>query len=51
MCTHDWKKVNDVWVCVRCGITRIYDGTIIFDRPIANYKPKKRKVKRKDENT
>ena len=45
MCPHIWKKVNDVSVCVRCGLTRTYDGRILFDRKIMNHnnKPKKRK--------
>ena len=42
MCSHDWRKVNDVWVCIRCGITRTPSG-VIFDRRIANYKAKKKK--------
>ena len=45
MCNHgNTVKVNDVWVCLRCGLTRTYDGKIIFDRKIANHK--KRKVKK-----
>lgn len=47
MCKHNWRKVNDVWVCVDCGLTRMNDGKLIFDKAIINYKPKKRKVKRK----
>lgn len=47
MCGHDWKKINDVWVCLRCGLTKTYDGRFLFDRKIINYKSKKRKVKRK----
>ena len=42
MCSHVWKKVNDVQVCVRCGLTRIADGRILFDRKIVNYKSKKK---------
>jgi hypothetical protein len=49
MCGHQWKKTNDVFVCVRCGMTRTYDGKIMFDRKIVNYKPKKQK-KVKHEN-
>jgi hypothetical protein len=45
MCSHIWKKFNEVFVCVRCGLTRVPDGRIIFDRKIANYKPKKRRGK------
>ena len=43
MCSHNWQKVNDVQVCMRCGLTRTFDGKIIFDRKIANYKSKKSK--------
>lgn len=37
MCNHTWKHVNDVWVCLRCGLTRTCDGKIIFDKKIVNY--------------
>lgn len=40
MCRHEWRKVNDVLVCLRCGLTRTYDGKVIFDRKMANYKRK-----------
>lgn len=43
MCPHTWKKLNDVFVCLRCGMTRTNDGKIFFDRKIVNYRPKKRK--------
>ena len=43
MCGHTWQKVNDVLVCQKCGLTRTYDGKILFDRKIANYRPKKKK--------
>ena len=43
MCSHEWHKINDVQVCMRCGLTRTYDGKILFDRKIVNYKPKKKK--------
>lgn len=43
MCSHQWRRVNDCFVCMRCGITRTHDGKIIFDRAIVNYKPKKHK--------
>lgn len=47
MCNHNWLKINDVDVCSKCGITKTYDGKILFDRKLPNYKPKKRKVKKK----
>lgn len=37
MCKHVWKDMNDVRVCLRCGITvRRLDGAIIFDRKLPN---------------
>ena len=49
VCAHTcWKKVNDVHVCPRCGLTKTHDGKIFFDKKIVNYKPKRKKaVKRK----
>ena len=47
MCSHIWKKVNAVNVCIRCGLTRMPDGKIIFDRKIPNYKERKVRL---DEN-
>lgn len=48
MCPHTaWKKVNDVYVCMRCGLTKTYDGRVLFDRKLPNYKLKKRKAKRR----
>ena len=47
MCAHDWRFINDVKVCLKCGLT-IANGKVIFDRKLPNYKkPKKRKCKRK----
>lgn len=43
MCPHVWQKVNDVCVCVRCGLTKTHDGKILFDKKIVNYKSKKKK--------
>lgn len=45
MCAHQWKKINDVYVCVRCGLTKIYEGPILFDRHLPNVNMKKRKKK------
>lgn len=44
MCSHEWKKINDVWVCLRCGITRLPQG-IMFDREIVNYQSSKKAKK------
>lgn len=45
MCGHSWRRVCDMWVCMRCGMTRLNDGRILLDRKLINMKPKKRKVK------
>lgn len=42
MCNHIWKKFNDVWVCIRCGMTRLPDGKIRFDRKLPSEIKKKR---------
>lgn len=35
MCNHIWKTVNDLRVCLRCGLTvRRVDGEIMFDRKL-----------------
>ena len=36
MCNHIWKVVNDVRVCLRCGLTvSRFDGSIVgFDRKL-----------------
>lgn len=35
MCNHIWKTINDVRVCLRCGMTvRRFDGGVIFDRKL-----------------
>lgn len=38
MCKHDIKQVNNVRVCVKCGLTRTPDGRIMFDKKIVNFK-------------
>ena len=44
MCPHSHiKKINDLTVCLQCGITLTPDGKVIFDRKLVNYKPKKKK--------
>lgn len=40
-CPHSWQKINDVQVCMRCGLTRTHDGKFLFDRKIVNYKRKR----------
>lgn len=47
MCNHMWKDMNDVRVCLRCGITvRRLDGAIIFDRKLPNINGKKGRGKK-----
>lgn len=46
MCSHKWIECNDVTACVKCGLTRIRDGKVIFDKRLPNYKLKKRRVKK-----
>lgn len=45
MCGHQWKKYNDVWYCTKCGIIRLPNNKIIFDRKLVNYT---KKVKHED---
>jgi hypothetical protein len=45
-CNHVWKRVRDVSVCLKCGLTITYDGKFLFDRKLPNYRPNK-KYKRK----
>ena len=47
MCPHIWKKYNEVHFCVRCGLTRLPNGQIFFDRKLPTYKSKKRKAVKK----
>lgn len=37
MCSHDFKHINDIKVCVRCGLTVPKDGRPFFDREIVAY--------------
>lgn len=45
MCNHIWKEVNDVRVCLRCGLTvRKLDGAVVgFDRKLPGMLRKKGK--------
>lgn len=47
MCGHEWKKQNDLTVCIKCGLIRTYDGKVIFDRTLPDIlkKPMRRKEK------
>lgn len=48
MCAHNWKKYNDVWACIKCGLTRLPNGRIVFDKELINYKPERRKGESED---
>lgn len=48
MCNHDFVKINDVSVCRKCGLTRTYDGRILFDKRLPNRVQKKRKKENKN---
>lgn len=43
MCKHQFIKINDVSVCKFCGLTLSFDGKVMFDRKLPNYKKKRRK--------
>ena len=44
MCPHtNTRKINDVKVCLNCGMTILPNGKVFFDKKIPNYKQKKRK--------
>lgn len=43
MCNHVWKIVNDVRVCLRCGLTTRRGAVIGFDRKLPNICQKKGK--------
>ena len=46
MCSHgNTVKINDVRVCLKCGMTITNNGKIIFDKKIAGYRPA-RKVRK-----
>lgn len=43
-CGHSWKKINDVAVCVKCGLV-MANGKVMFDRALPSRKMKKRKAR------
>lgn len=48
MCSHsNTVKINDVKVCLSCGLTLTHDNKIMFDKKIVNYKFNKRKKEKK----
>lgn len=36
MCNHKWQKVNDVSVCIKCGVSICNGKKVIFDRKLIN---------------
>lgn len=37
-CSHsNLRVINDVRVCLKCGLTLTKDGKVIFDRPLVDY--------------
>lgn len=48
MCRHIWKTINNVRVCLRCGVTvNMIDGSVIFDRKLQNAGTGRKKGKEK----
>lgn len=43
MCSHLWKRVGECFVCIKCGITRLPNGRIFFDRKLPNFDTAKEK--------
>lgn len=47
-CNHTWQTWNDVNVCVKCGLMRFPDGSVMFDRDYPNeMKRHKKRVKKR----
>lgn len=47
MCFHNFKKTNDIKVCVKCGLTITYDGRLFYDKALIKYiNTKKRRCKK-----
>ena len=51
MCRHNWREINDIRVCLRCGLTVIKNGSVLFDRNIMNYRPRKKGRKKNGKET
>lgn len=48
MCTHFFRRFNDVMVCMRCGLTKLPDGAYMFDKKLINRKEKRNERKKND---
>lgn len=46
MCKHEFIKVFNCKVCVRCGLTRLPNGRIFIDKSIPNYGKEKKNGKK-----
>lgn len=47
MCVHKFKQINDVRVCVQCGLTLPKGGRPFFDKEVVRlYSQKKKRGKR-----
>lgn len=47
MCNHsNTKRVGELKVCLKCGMTVLPNGQIFFDRELPNYKSKKTKKRK-----
>ena len=46
MCNHNFIKINDIKVCIKCGLTRLYNGKIFFDKKIKNFRKEQKNDKR-----
>lgn len=42
MCTHNMKQVNDIKVCIRCGLTFPLDGRPFFDKKVVTYSKRRK---------
>ena len=48
MCGHVFKTINDVRVCLRCGMTiNLIDGSVTFDRELQSQVVDRKKKGRK----
>lgn len=45
MCPHEWKRIGDCKVCMRCGIMKLPNGQYVFDRDFPNYEPERKTKK------
>lgn len=46
-CKHTAITVGTLRVCSKCGMTLLDNGKVFFDRKLPDYKPKRKKGKKK----